>query len=421
MKKLAYWVSGIALILTASIAAAAPARIDTLSCSATSTSSVGCSWTKPAPAAGQTALTAYECRRSAVSITTLNWSTRTPITPMPAAGPTGPANPTLSVGGLAPSTKVYVGCKAQDSTGWSILSNVVDVTTFATGGLPSASACTSVAATVYHDQLDVTWCTASGTPTVNGYKVYRSLTQNGTYTLVATLGNALTTRVTGLAADTEFWFSVAAVNANGEGPRSTPAMGKTVRSVRDVGLTWNPVSGQAPEIQAALADYVVYWGQEPRYMTGAGNAGLGTTYNVPSLDRYSPWYFCVDAFYGSYGHSTCSNYAMITPPDGSQLLLESVEHAPSGLATTTANTGTTTRDVTFSWTAPTGVSGLLGYKLLLGDGEARVHTVVSIPVGTTTHTVSGVLRTARLDATVVALYAWGESRPANPVVSWKTE
>jgi hypothetical protein len=112
---------------------------------------------------------------------------------------------------------------------------------------------------------------------------------------------------------------------------------------------------------------------------------------------------------------------MITSPDGTQALLESAQHAPPGLFASTVNTATTTRDVSFTWTAPTGVSGLLGYKLLLGDGEARVQTVVSIPAGTTTYTVSGVLRTARLDATVVAVYAWGDSRPANPVVSWKTE
>jgi hypothetical protein len=157
-------------------------------------------------------------------------------------------------------------------------------------------------------------------------------------------------------------------------------------------------------------------------MTGAGNiAASNTTYTVYGLARYSPWYFCVDAFYGTLGHSTCSNYAMITSPDGTDAILESTQHAPSGLTTSTVNTATTTRDVTFTWTAPTGVSGLQGYKLLLGDGEARVTSVVTLAAGTITHTVTGVLRTARLDATVVAVYAWGDSRPANPVVSWKTE
>lgn len=411
------------LWLGVSVANAAPSRIDTLSCSATSTSGVSCSWVRPAPAAGQTSLTAYECRRSSTSITALNWTSRTLITPMPVAGSGGPTNPTLSVSGLAPSTKVYFGCKSQDATGWSLVSNVVETTTFASGGLPSTSACTSALATAYHDQLDVNWCTASGTPTVSGYKVYRSLTQNGTYVLAATVGSStLTTRVAGLNADTEYWFSVAAVNANGEGPRSTPAMGKTVRSVRDVSLAWNAATGNLPEVQAMLTDYVVYWGNSPGQMTGAGNvAASTTTYNVYGLARYTPWYFCVDGFYGTLGHSTCSNYAMVTSPDGSDALLESMQHAPAGLTSSTVNTATTTRDVTFNWVAPTGVSGLLGYKLLLGDGEARVTSVVTIAAGTVTHTVSGVLRTARLDATVVAVYAWGDSRPADPVVSWKTE
>ncbi len=403
--------------LFASVANAAPTRIETLSCSAPSQGAISCTWTKPTPAAGST-LTAYECKRSTVNITALNWGTRTQITPMPAVSATSPS---LSVTGLPAATVVYVGCKTQDGTGWSVVSNVVSVTIQAAGSVPSTSACTAVAQTVYHDRLQVSWCTASGTPTVSGYRVYRSLTQNGTYALAGQSDSAtLSIPIAGLNADTEYWFTVAAVNANGEGPRSAPAMGKTVRSVRDVGLTWNAVTGNSPEIQAALSDYVVYWGENPQAMTGAGNT-VSTTYTVYGLDRYKPWYFCIDAFYGSYGHSTCSNYAMITRPDGTDIILESMQHAPAGLAASSVNTATTTRDVAFNWTAPSGVSGLLGYKLLLGDGEATVHSVVSLPAGATTHTVTGVLRTARLDATVVAQYAWGDSRPADPVVSWKTE
>ncbi|MGB3072860.1 MAG: fibronectin type III domain-containing protein [Candidatus Moraniibacteriota bacterium] len=341
---------------------------------------------------------------------------------MPAANA---ASPSLSVTGLPAATDIWVACKSRDSAGWSVLSApVVKVKTLAAGAVPSAPSTISAVATVRHDELNVWWAIASGTPTVTGYRVYRSLTQNGTYVLAGQTNDPVVQAIPigGLNADTEYWFTVAAVNANGEGPRSAPAMGRTVRSVRDVDLTWNPVTGNSPEVQALLTDYVVYWGEHPQTMTGAGNiAASTTTYTVYGLARYSPWYFCVDAFYGSYGHSTCSNYAMITSPTGTDLILESAQHAPSGLTTSTVNTATTTRDATFSWTAPTGVSGLLGYKLLLGDGEARVTSVVTLAAGTTTHTVSGVLRTARLDATVVALYAWGESRPANPVVSWKTE
>ncbi|MGB4834194.1 MAG: fibronectin type III domain-containing protein [Candidatus Moraniibacteriota bacterium] len=407
--------------LFASVANAAPSRIEPLSCSAPGQGVVSCTWSKPTPAAGST-LSVYECKRSTANITALNWGTRTQITPMPAVSAT---NPSLSVTGLPAATVVYLACRTQDSTGsWAVLSNVVSVTTQAAGAVPSAPSTISAVATVRHDELNVWWAIASGTPTVTGYRVYRSLTQNGTYVLAGQTNDPVVQAIPigGLNADTEYWFTVAAVNANGEGPRSAPAMGKTVRSVRDVDLTWNPVTGNSPEIQAQLTDYVVYWGEHPQTMTGAGNiAASTTTYTVYGLARYSPWYFCVDVFYGSLGHSTCSNYAMITSPTGTDLILESAQHAPSGLTTSTVNTETTTRDVTFNWVAPSGVSGLQGYKLLLGDGEARVTSVVTLAAGTTTHTVSGVLRTARLDATVVALYAWGESRPANPVVSWKTE
>lgn len=407
------------------VANAAPTRIDLLACTAPSQGAISCTWPK-ATTTAPGGLLEYSCKRSTANITELNWASRTLITPMPAGTA---SSPSLSVTGLPAATDIWVACKSRDSNGWSILSApVVKVTTQAAGALPSAPSTISVAPTVLHSELNVWWAIASGTPTVSGYRVYRSLTQNGTYVLVGQTNDPTVQAIPvgGLNADTEYWFTVAAANANGEGPRSAPAMGRTVRSVRDVSLAWNAITGNGntPEVQAAFSGYTLYyWSGAPGQSLQSVNLSAGlTTYTLLNLGRYDTWYFCLDGNYGSYGHSYCSNVAVITSPTGMDVILESPAYAPSGLVVgNSVNTGTTTRDVTFNWTPPVNVSGLLGYNLYRGPGPATFDTVVSIPAGTTTHVFGGLSRTASYYVMVEAVYAWGRSRPADPYVAWKTE
>jgi fibronectin type 3 domain-containing protein len=92
-----------------------------------------------------------------------------------------------------------------------------------------------------------------GTP-VTGYKVYRSTTMDGTYTLIASPSGTIYTN-TGLNNGQTYWYKVSAVNAQGEGPitaaiSSTPATVPTTQQdlqstpgTGQVTLTWQPLVG----------------------------------------------------------------------------------------------------------------------------------------------------------------------------------
>ena len=107
-----------------SVVHAVPARIMTLTAISASSTSVALSFTMPAPGAGMT-LTAVECRKSDIAITTLNWSTRS-IAATPAPAPVGTLI-TFSAS-VTPGVTTYFGCKTKD-TAWSLVSNVVSVAT----------------------------------------------------------------------------------------------------------------------------------------------------------------------------------------------------------------------------------------------------------------------------------------------------
>lgn len=111
-----FWLTGTAY--------AVPGRITTLFFASSTPTSITLSFNMPAPGAGLT-LTAVECRKSSVSITTLNWASRT-IVPSPAlAAPGTLVSFTVPV---AIGSTTYVGCKTKDSA-WSLLSNLVMATT----------------------------------------------------------------------------------------------------------------------------------------------------------------------------------------------------------------------------------------------------------------------------------------------------
>jgi hypothetical protein len=73
-------------------------------------------------------------------------------------------------------------------------------------------------------QIDLEWDTVTG---ASSYKIYRALSQNGTYSYI---GTASTTSYSnpGLSANTTYWYKVSAINSEGEGAPSVEASGKTL-------------------------------------------------------------------------------------------------------------------------------------------------------------------------------------------------
>jgi len=101
------------------------------------------------------------------------------------------------------------------------------ITATGPAGPPLPGAPTGLTATVASNtEIDLSWTAASGT--VSSYNVYRGTTQGGeSATPIATAVTGTTYADKSLAAGTEYWYEVAAVNATGQGPDSNEAAATT--------------------------------------------------------------------------------------------------------------------------------------------------------------------------------------------------
>ena len=72
-------------------------------------------------------------------------------------------------------------------------------------------------------QLSWTAPASNGGSAITGYRVLRSTTSGGSYSLIATLGTGTSYRTTGLTSGQTYFFVVEAINAAGTGPQSNEA------------------------------------------------------------------------------------------------------------------------------------------------------------------------------------------------------
>jgi len=110
--------------------------------------------------------------------------------------------------GLNPSTTYYYRAKATNLAGTSVYSSIVSI---ATDALPSSVAAPTNLSGVANTttQIALTW-TPSTTSLVNRYKVYRSVVDGGSYTLIATIGTAANYVDNGVSASTTYYYVVKA-------------------------------------------------------------------------------------------------------------------------------------------------------------------------------------------------------------------
>lgn len=122
--------------------------------------------------------------------------------------------------GLASDTGYYYVVVAYNAAGMSQLSNYAYAKTFKAGpSIPINVKATALSSS----SIQVSWSAASG---ASGYYVYRSLTANGSYVYVGT--STSTSMVnSGLAADTGYYYKVAAYNSSGTSALSAYAYAKT--------------------------------------------------------------------------------------------------------------------------------------------------------------------------------------------------
>jgi C1A family cysteine protease/fibronectin type 3 domain-containing protein len=214
------------------------------------------------------------------------------------------------------------------------------------------------------DRVRLTWDACAG---ATSYKVYRSTSENGTYSQIGAPTTNTMDMITGVT--TTYWFKVTAWNAQGEsafsdadsgnaGMAAPTGVSATDGTITDrVRITWNAVSG---------ADfYQVY--------RSTSVAGTYSLVGSPTATQYddiqsttTTYYYKVRAGVTAVGYSTTS----------------SANSGYAGLATPTnfvATDGTVTDRVHLSWNS---VSGALDYRIYRATSANGTYSLLTYTTGT---------------------------------------
>ena len=163
---------------------------------------------------------------SGQSITSLNNNASLSITYDPAGLPVGFDQTTLQLGYFNDATGQWEPVAATvDTTNHTLTAQVSHFTEYGpilpgVPDAPTALSATAASASV----VNLSW-TAS--PTATTYTIYRSSSNSGFTTSIATGVSSATYSDTGLSASTQYYYEVAGVNSSGEGPNSSSANATT--------------------------------------------------------------------------------------------------------------------------------------------------------------------------------------------------
>jgi predicted phage tail protein len=165
--------------------------------------SITLTWTAPANNGGS-AITGYKIYWDAANPPVLNQME------------SGSTVLSVEVTGLTAGTTYYVTVTAINAAGESVKAVALSAMPYTTPSAPTLSQPTADGT-----QVALSWsANGNGGSSITGYKLYRSGSENGTYELISSPAGLNHTDV-GLTEGQTYWYKVSAVNAAGEGAKST--------------------------------------------------------------------------------------------------------------------------------------------------------------------------------------------------------
>lgn len=321
------------------------------------------------------------------------------------------------VTGLATNTTYYFKVRARDNPRKGPPSVTVSATTTGTTPPPTLPAApTGVTATGGTNQVTVSWPAVMG---ATSYNLYWSGTTGVTTTNGTLVGGATSPAVvTGLAANTAYFFVVTAVNGAGESMASVQVAATTIATVpppttapaaptganaiggnAQVTVSWSGVTG--------ATSYNIYWSPTPGVTTATGTLISGVSSPFVHTGRTaSTAYFYIVTAVNSAGESNASGEVTATtnaPP-------LAVPVAPTGVAAVGGN-----QQVTISWNA---VSGATSYNLYRSNTSGVTIATATPFAGVTSPVVqTGLGDSASFFYIVTAVNSAGEGAPSAQVTA----
>jgi uncharacterized protein (DUF1800 family)/fibronectin type 3 domain-containing protein len=263
--------------------------------------------------------------------------------------------------GLTNGTMYFYRVAATNANGSSVASAPVNAMPVAPPALPPPAVPTGLAATPGNAQVSLLWNAVSG---ATGYRLFRSTAQGTPGVAVVTNMPATAFVNTGLTNGTTYFYSVAALNANGGSAPSAQVSAKptappvppaptglaAAAGNAEVTLTWAASTGAVSynvyrgTVSGALGDVPI--------MTGI----TALTFKNTGLVNNTTYYFRVAAV-NANGVSPMSNQASAKP------VLPPVPGAPTGFAASPGNA-----QVTLTWNA---LAGALSYNVYRGTTSSN--------------------------------------------------
>jgi fibronectin type 3 domain-containing protein len=227
------------------------------------------------------------------------------------------------------------------------------------------------------------------------YKVYKGSSSDAVNEYVAETASISYT-VTGLAANTSYYFAVSAAHESGESLPSAAVQGKTSlaspqglsvtgQTGNSISLSWQAVSG--------ATSYKVYKGSSSDSISDYVAETALASYTVTDLESNTSYYFTVSAVYESeesLPSATVQGKTSLASPQGLSI------------------TGQTENSITLSWQA---VSGATSYKVYKGSSSDTVNEYV-VETSLASHTVTGLTAGTSYYFSVSAIHESGESLPS---------
>lgn len=267
----------------------------------------------------------------------------------------GPLDTVYNDSGLSENTTYYYEVSAENSGGESEHSDVVSAKTMILITVPTGFEGEALSSS----EIELTWNSVAG---ADEYRVFRSLSQGGTYDEIALVAQTDFTD-TGLDANTTYYYKLSAKGSSGESEQTDPVSVTTKMPMPDTpdGLTAEALSSSEIKVEfntvnGAVAYNIYFCESPPNNFTLLTTVGSGT-YTHTGLEPETEYFYKVSA-YNDDGESELSDSVSATT-------LAAPPETPTGVSATALSSS----EIRVTYNSVSDADGYVIYHSLYATGQ----------------------------------------------------